>query len=304
MKKITALFLALSMALSLIACSAPSQPAEAEKAASGKVGMSISTMANPFFVTLTEGAKAEAADLGLELITADAADDAAQQEADIRDMISKSVDVLIVNPVDSDKVAAVVEEAINAGIKVIAVDRLVNGVKVDCTIASDNLDGAAMATEYIINTLGRDVQVAELVGTPNASATIERGTGFNNTAENTLDVVASEVANFNRADGKAAMEKILAANPDVKAVFAHNDEMALGALEAINGQDIMVVGFDATDDAIAAIKDGKMAATVAQRPELMGQTAIETANKLIIGKNILNTIAVDVHLVNQENVNN
>lgn len=318
MKKLFALFLSLAMVLSLAACGGgnkPADPAPAESAAPaaslGTVGLSVSTMENPFFVTLTDGAKSAAADANIDLITTDAGDDAAKQNADIEELIGKNIDVLIVNPVDSDAVASAVQAAQEKGIKVIAVDRKVNGVDVDCSISSDNHDGAAMATEYIINTLGEDAKVAEITGTPNASATIERGEGFRSVILPGEDIVngdgtavvsiPSECGNFSREDGKAAMEAILAATPDVQAVFAQNDEMALGAIEAIGDKDIMIVGFDATEDGLAAIKDGKMAATVAQRPELMGETAVETAAKLLNGKNILKDIPVDVHLVTAEN---
>lgn len=314
MKKMLALFLALAMALSLVACGAekPAEPADASAAPEtiGTVGMSISTLSNPFFVTLTEGAEAEAADLGIELITTDAGDDAAKQAADIEELLGKGIDVLVVNPVDADAIAASVEAAAEKGVKVIAVDRRVNGAEVDCTIASDNHDGAAMATEFIVNALGEDAVVAEITGTAGSSATIERGAGcrsvllpgeaikdVNDEAGETVVNITSECGNFNREGGKAAMEAILAANPDVQAVFAHNDEMALGAIEAIAGKDIMVVGFDATEDGLAAIKEGTMAATVAQRPELMGATAMETAQKIIVGKSFLKDIAVDVALV-------
>ena len=197
----------------------------------------------------------------------DAGDDAAKQTSDIEDLVSKNISVLIVNPVDSDAVAPAVEDAIAKGIKVIAVDRGVNGVEIDCSIASDNVAGAKMATEYLVSLVGEGAKVAELEGVPGASATIDRGEGFHLIADEQLDVVSKQTANFNRSEGMTVMENILQANSDIKGVFAHNDEMALGALEAIaaTGKDIKVVGFDATDDAIAAIKEGRMAATIAQQ---------------------------------------
>ena len=99
------------------------------------------------------------------------------------------------------------------------------------------------------------------------------------------------------------MENLLQAHPDVKCVFAHNDEMALGAVEAIGNKDIIIAGFDATDDAINSIKEGRMAATVAQKPDLMGATAVETAKKLMAGESVEKVIAVEVKLVTKDNVN-
>ena len=227
--------------------------------------------------------------------------DSAKQTSDIEDLISKNISVLIVNPVDSDAVAPAVEDAIAKGIKVIAVDRVVNGVEVDCSIASDNVAGAKMAADYLVELAGEKAKTAELEGVNGASATIDRGQGFHSVADEKLDVVASQTANFNRAEGMTVMENMLQANPDIKCVFAHNDEMALGAIEAIGDKEIIVAGFDATDDAVEAVKEGRMAATVAQQPDLMGATAVETAGKLIKGESVEKTLPVEVSLITKDN---
>ena len=304
MKKVMVIVLAFAMVLALAACgtkaATESTSAAATSAAAGEkvsVGLSVSTLNNPFFVTLVDGAKAKAAEAGVELTVVDAGDDAAKQVNDIDDLISKKIAVLIVNPVDSDAVAPAVKSAKDAGIKVIAVDRAVNGETVDCQIASDNVAGAKMATEYLVELVGKGAKVAELQGVPGASATVDRGKGFHEVADKDLSVVASQTANFNRTEGLDVMENILQANPDIKGVFAHNDEMALGALEAIGDKKIVVVGFDATDDAKAAIESGKMAATIAQQPDLMGGTAVETAAKLAKGETVEASIPVEVTLI-------
>lgn len=302
-RKITGIILASVLAFSLAGCGAVSIDGEeggsaaASSEGSGAIGFSVSTLNNPFFVTLSEGAEAKAEEEGVELIVVDAGDDAAKQTSDIEDLISRNISVLIVNPVDSDAVAPIVQDAVSQGIKVVSVDRVVNGVDVDCAIASDNVAGAQMATEYLVSLVGEGAKVAELEGVNGASATIDRGEGFHLVADEQLDVVAKQTANFNRSEGMTVMENILQANPDIKGVFAHNDEMALGAVEAIGSSDIVVVGFDATDDALAAIEEGRMAATVAQKPDLMGETAVETAVSLINGETVEKTIPVEVELV-------
>lgn len=273
-----------------------------EAAGNGSIGLSLSTLNNPFFVTLSDGAEGKAKELGVELIVVDAGDDSAKQTNDIEDLINKNISVLIVNPVDSDAVAPAVEDAIEKGIKVIAVDRVVNGVEVDCSIASDNVAGAKMAAEYLVELVGEGAKTAELEGVNGASATIDRGEGFHAVADEKLDVVASQTANFNRAEGMSVMENMLQANPDIQAVFAHNDEMALGAVEAVGDKQIVIAGFDATDDAIAAVKEGTMAATVAQQPDLMGATAVETAKKLIDGETVEKSLPVEVSLITKDNV--
>lgn len=265
------------------------------------VGLSVSTLNNPFFVSLSEGAKAKAKELNINLNVVNASDDTAKQASDIEDLISKNVKVIIVNPVDSDAVAPAVESAIAANIPVIALDRIVNGVEVDAQIASDNVAGAKMAGEYLVELIGEKAKVAELIGIPGASATIDRGKGFHEVADNKLNVIASQTANFNRAEGLTVMENILQANPYVKGVFAHNDEMALGALEAVKaiGKDIVIIGFDATDDAVLSVKEGDMKATVAQKPDLMGAIAVETALKIINGETVEKNIPVEVTLIKE-----
>jgi len=305
MKKVFALLLIVAMALSLSACRIVIDGEEAASVAKvdGSVGLSVSTQNNPFFVTLVEGAKGAAAKLGVDLQVTDAGDDAAKQATDIETLVSSGISVLIVNPVDSDAVAGSVQAAISKGVKVISVDRAVNGVEVDCQIASDNVAGAAMATQYIVDTVGEGAVVAELQGTTGASAAIDRSAGFHSVADTKLSVAASQTANFDRAQGMSVMENILQGNGDIQAVFAANDEMALGALEAISGagKKVLVVGFDATDDAVEAVKAGRMGATIAQQPALLGATAVENALKLINGETVEKNIPVEVTLITKEN---
>ncbi len=308
MKKIFALLLSAVIILCVTGCSLITIDGEnygnaADYKGNGAIGLSVSTQNNPFFVTLVEGAKAAAKKADVQLTVVDAGDDASKQVSDIEDLISKNISVLIVNPVDSDTVSGVVQTAVNKGIKVISADRIVNGVEIDCQIASDNILGAELATQFIVDKLGEGAKVAELQGTNGASAAIDRGKGFHNIADSKLKVVASQTANFDRTEGMNVMENMLQANSDIQAVFAANDEMALGAVKAIAGarKNIIVVGFDATDDAIASIKDGEMSATIAQQPDLIGSTAIDTAIKLINGETVEKSIPVEVTLITAEN---
>lgn len=304
MKKI---FYSAIIALAMVACSSNDKGENNTSEGNSSenkitIGLAISTLNNPFFVNLSDGAKAKAKELNVNLDIVNASDDTAKQSNDIEDLISKKVQVIIVNPVDSDAVAPAVKDAIKANIPVIALDRVVNEVEVTSQIASDNVAGAKLAAEYLLSLVGEGAKVAELIGVPGASATIDRGKGFHLIADGNLSVVASQSANFNRAEGLSVMENILQANPDIKAVFAHNDEMALGALEAIQAanKDIIVIGFDATDDAKSAIKQGLMKASVAQQPELMGSMAVENAVKIIKGENIEKIIPVEVKLIKAE----
>ena len=309
MKKLVSLLLSMLMICSLAGCGIVidgegGSTGSKASGASGAIGLSISTQNNPFFVTLAEGAKKAAKQAGVPLTVVDASDDATKQVSDIEDLVSKNVSVLIVNPVDSDAVTGAVEAAIAKGVRVISVDRVVNGVDIDCQIASDNVAGAELATQYIVDTLGENVKTAELVGTSGASAAIDRSQGFHNIADKKLKVVASQTADFDRTQGMTVMENMIQADSSIQAVFAGNDEMALGAVEAISGakKDVLVVGFDATDDAIEAIRRGRMGATIAQQPDLIGSTAVENAIRLTKGESIPKEIPVEVTLITKDTV--
>jgi len=248
-----------------------------------KIGLSLSTLNNPFFVTLRDGAVDKAKELGIDLIVVDAQDKPSKQLNDIEDLIQQRVDLIIVNPTDSDAIVTAIEEANEVGIPVITVDRAANGGKVVAHIASDNVLGGAMAAKFIAEKLNGKGKVVELVGVPGTSAARDRGLGFETELKKYpgLVLVAKQTANFNRAEGLTVMENLLEAYPDIDAVFAQNDEMALGAIEAIKAagklDKIIVVGFDAIPDAIEAVKKGEMAATIAQQPYLMGQLAVQKA---------------------------
>lgn len=267
-----------------------------------KVGLAISTQSNPFFVTLKEGAQQAAAAGGAELITVDAQDDAAKQASSIEDLIQQKVDVIIINPTDSSAIVPAVESANAAGIPVITVDRTADGGTVASHIASDNKAGGALAAQYIAEQIGGSGNVVELEGIPGSSAARERGAGFNEEIAKSsgIQIAAKQPADFDRAKGLTVMENIVQGTKEIRAVFAHNDEMALGALKAIEAaglKDIVVVGFDATDDAVKEVQAGTMSATVAQKPELMGVLAVETAIKLAKGEAVEASIPVELELI-------
>lgn len=305
MKKMTLLLVAL-VALVLSACSMESpflENAKEDSATDGKVsykiGFSISTLNNPFFVTLSEGAKANAQEQGAEISIVDAQDDASKQASDVEDLIQQGVDLILINPVDSSAVGSAVESANAAGIPVITVDRTADTGEVVSHIASDNVAGGVLAGEYLLELVGEGAKAAMLEGVAGSSAARDRGEGFLKAVDGKVDLVSSLTANFDRGEGLTVMENMLQANPEIQAVFAQNDEMALGALEAIQatGKDIKVIGFDATDDALAAIKAGKLAASVAQKPEEIGKSAIATAVAYLNGETVEEFVPVELELV-------
>lgn len=295
-------------ALLLAACQggSPTPGASAEGGGS-TVGLALSTLNNPFFVTLRDGAQAKSDELGLTLEVADGQDDLAKQVSQVEDFITKQVAVIIINPVDSDGIVPAVEKANDAGIPVITVDRAANGGTVASHIASDNVAGAKAACDELIRLVGSG-EIVQLEGIAGTSAARDRGEGCQQSidAQSAVELVASQTADFARDEGLNVMQNLLQANPDVKGVFAQNDEMALGAVQAVaaagKADQITVVGFDAIDDALAAIEDGSMAATIAQQPSLMGETALSTAKDIIDGTDVEASQPVEVKLVTKDNV--
>ena len=273
---------------------------EVKKEESKKIGLVLSTLNNPFFVDLKTGAEEKAKELGYQLVVLDSENDSAKELSNVEDLVVQGVDLILINPTDSDAVGNAVKEANGKSIPVITLDRAANKGEVVTHIASDNVAGGVLAGEYINEKLSSKGNVVELEGIAGTSAARDRGKGFNEAIASTeIKVVSRQTANFDRTEGLNVMENVLQAQENIDAVFAHNDEMALGAMEAIksSGRDIMVVGFDATDDALKSIEAGEMAATVAQQPKLIGSLGVENAKKVLDGETVEAFIPVELMLV-------
>jgi len=283
-----------------VGCKSNTGSPSTTKAGSKKIGMVISTLNNPFFVTLKDGAEAKAKELGYELLVVDSQNDSSKELSNVQDLLQKGISTLIINPVDSDAAQSSVVQANNEKIPVITVDRKSNGGDVVSHIASDNVKGGEIAGNFIKEQLGGKGNIAELQGVTGASATRDRGKGFHNVVDKITDlkVVSSQPADFDRQKGLTVTENMLQSNPNIQAIFAQNDEMALGAVKALStsGKKAIVVGFDGGDDAKKAVDSGEMTATVAQQPSLMGSMAIENAQKILNGGSVDKEIGVDLKL--------
>ena len=273
----------------------------AGSAEAARLGLVISTQDNPFFVTLKEGAEAKAKELGHDLTILDSMNDPAKELSNVEDLLVKGVDVLLINPTDSDAVGSAVAAANKAGVPVVTLDRGANSGTVVAHIASDNVAGGRMAGEFILQKFGGKGKVVELEGIPGTTAARDRGQGFNEAVKGKLEVVARQTADFDRTKGLTVMENVVQAQPDFDAVFAHNDEMALGALRALEaaGKAVVLVGFDATDDAVKAVKEKKMTATVAQKPAEIGAKGVGAADDLLNKKELPAFIPVELMLVTE-----
>ena len=266
-----------------------------------KIGFIVSTLNNPFFVDLKKGIEKEAKKLGYEVIVLDSQNDPAKEVSNMEDISVKNVSLVLLNPVDSDSAVASVMIANNEKLPIMTVDRVANGGKVISHIASDNVAGGVMASEFLINKLGNKGKVVELEGIAGSSATRDRGKGFEDgIKKGKLSIIAKQSADFDRTKGLTVMENIIQSKGKIDAVFAQNDEMALGASKALadaNMKDVLVVGFDATDDAVASVKKGEMAATVAQQPILIGETAVKYVNKYLKGEKVKDFVPVELKLI-------
>lgn len=276
-----------------------------------KIGLALSTLSNPFFVSLRDGSQKAADSAGMKLLIADAQDDNSKQADEINNFITQKVDVLIVNPTDSDAVVPAVQKANDAGIPVIAVDRSSNGGKVTSFIASDNVDAGKKAAVELIKAVPQSADVAMLIGVPGASAARDRGMGFTqalgDTSVNTKGVhlVAQQVASFKRDQALNVMQNILTANAKLAGVFTQNDDMGLGAVQAIKAKGpsvkVSVVSIDGIPEARAAVKSGDIAADIAQQPDLMGRRAVETAKKITDKQSVSPEQKVPVVVVTKSN---
>ena len=268
-----------------------------------KIGLIVSTLNNPFFVDLKTGIENQAKKLGYDVVVLDSQNDPAKEVSNMEDISVKDVDVVLLNPVDSDSAIASVMVANNLDLPVITVDRAANGGEVVSHVASDNAEGGKMAAQYLINRLGDNANIVELEGIAGSSATRDRGAGFDNEIENSnLNIITKQSADFDRTKGLSVMENIIQSKGDIDAVFAQNDEMALGALKALqdaNMDNVLVVGFDATDDAVASVNKGEMSATIAQQPILIGETAVNLTHRFLSGETVEAFAPVELKLISK-----
>lgn len=284
----------------------------AETAAKPTVALVVKTLNNQFFIDMEAGARAAADSLGIELIVQapEREIDVERQMQIVENLIQRNVKVLLLVPNGSKEIVPAVVKANVAKIPVVAVDTRVDaptlasaGGVVTSFIGSDNEDGGRMAGAFLVEAMGGTGTVAVLEGVPGHETADARLRGFRKALAGTagMQIVASQPANMERDQAFNVTQNILQANPGITALFACNDVMALGAVEAIAAAGrtsaIRVVGFDAQDDARTAIREKRMAATIAQNPREMGRMAVITAMRLIKGETVPAEQPVAISLV-------
>ena len=272
-----------------------------------KVALLVSTLNNPFFVDLRDGAQAAAKDLGVDLMVSDAQNDSSTQQNQAQNAQSQGAKAVIINPVDSDAASPAVAPLLSSKLPVISVDRSVTGEDVTSHIASDNVAGGAQAADELAKAVGEKGKVIILQGTPGAASTRDRGDGFKKEIKkySGIEVVAEQTANFDRAEALDVTTNLMQSHPDVVGIYAENDEMALGAIQSLGskaGSDVKIFGFDGTEGGLKAVSNGTMVGTIAQQPKELGKKAVEAAVKAIKGESVEKTESIEVKTVTKENV--
>lgn len=296
-------------AVALISAAGTKEGAQQSAQGGIKIGFSMSTLNNVFFVGMRMGVVDAAKKMGVTLSETNANGDITKQASQMEDLIQQKVSAIICNPVDSDAIVASEKKAAAAGIPVIYCDRGSTGKDYACFIETDNIAMGELGAKSIVDFLtkkygepkGNVVEIQGLIGT---SAARDRGQGFNTAIAKypNIKIVARQAGDFNQEKSLNVMQNIIQANPQIDAVYGHNDDCTLGALKAIEGAGLLkqvgqpdhiyIIGIDGTFDAITTIKEGKMDATISQAPIIMGAKAVELAI------DVINKKAVEKHIYN------
>ena len=300
MKKALALLLALAMALTLVACggapasSTPasgsaSVPASSTGAAEGdaEYAVVLKVLSSQYWQTMRDGIEAKAEELGIkvDIYAANTEDDVEGQVSLLENAISKGYKAIGVAPISNVSLNNAIAEATEKGIKIVRIDEVVDlealtelGGAVYAYVATDNVKVGQMGAEYLIEQIGGEGEVAIVEGKVGSINGDNRRDGATETFEAAdLTVVDSQPADFDRTKAYDLVTNYITAHPDLKAIYCVNDTMAMGAQEAVeaSGKDIKVCGTDGNADAIQSVADGKLCATVAQDPALVGATGLE-----------------------------
>ncbi len=268
---------------------------------------------NPFRIAETQSIRDEAEKVGVEkLIVTNAASQISKQNSDIQDMLAQGAEVLIVAPLNADGLEPAFQAAADQNVPVFLIDREVTAKPCESYITfmgSNFVRQGQQAADLLAEATNEKAQVAILEGTPGASVTTDRQNGFVDQLDAEypdMEVVASQTANFVRTEGQTVMEQLLQSNPDLTAVYAHNDEMALGAIQAIRdagktpGKDIKIVSIDGTEGAVQALAQGQLNGVVESNPRF-GPLAFQTVEKFLSGDPIPQKIIIEDRIYTPDN---
>lgn len=264
-----------------------------------KVGFAQTESNNPWRIAQTKSMQDEAKRLGYQLVYTDAAGSAAKQVADVDSMIAQRVDAIFLAPREEKPLAAAVKKARAAGIPVILLDRNVDqklakaGTDYVAFIGSDFIEEGRRIGNWLAKNKKGEARIIQLLGTTGSSPANDRRKGFEDAIKGKpgMRILASQTGDFARDKGRQVMETLLQANPTVNVVYAHNDEMAIGAIAALEaagkkpGKDVLVLSIDGGHEIVKLIVDGKVNYVVECNPKF-GPKAFETLKNYAAGKTI------------------
>jgi ribose transport system substrate-binding protein len=286
-------------ALALGAACGGSSPAKSTRKV---VGVTLLTQTHAFYKALEAGIRSEAAAKGLDVVVVACENDPTKQASQIEDFVAQHVAAILAAPCDSDGIVPALAGPERAGIPVFTADIAAHGGKIVSHVASDNVQGGGLAADALAGFMGNKGKVI-IIDQPNLASVQERVKGFEDAMKKYpgISIVAKPSGEGQRAKASQVMEDMLQAHPDVTGVFGINDDSALGALGVVTAsgrKDIVIVGYDATDEEQAAIKSGgPLKASVVQYPTKIGQTAIDLIADALAGKAVPTSVAVDVGIV-------
>jgi inositol transport system substrate-binding protein len=271
----------------VLACAAPVAGASAKTLT---ILTSVPGLNFPFFVHMMNEMKAEVTKLGNTAVEADGQNNAPKQTADVEAALTKGVDGIVISPIDVNAMAPALTEAVEAKVPVVTIDRRVTGVKgILAHVGADNVLGGEAQGHWVMENYPNGATIINLQGQPGASPAIDRNKGMHNVLDTQKDkykFLAEQTANFARDQGLSVTESLLAAQstpPDV--IVAANDDMALGAYEAVKGRNlqskIKIIGFDALPEALASIRDGGLAGTIEQFPGGQSKKAVDVLTDFV-----------------------
>jgi ribose transport system substrate-binding protein len=270
------------------------------------IGFSQVTLESPFYVELMNAAQAEAARQGAELVYLDARGNQAKQNYDIQTLIQRGIDVLILNAVNPDGIAPSVEALKQAQIPIVTVDRPIN-FPVASFVGRDNFEMGRLSGVYAVKLLQGKGTVIELQGAAGDKVMLERHAGFQSVMDQSpaIHVIQSPYADYVRSKAVVVFQELVQAHPEVNLVFAHNDDMALGAVQVLQSlklQGVKVVGVDCLMEAVQAIRDGAYDSTTANDPQYLGVMAVRTALRILQGDSPPAYVDTGTTLITRENV--
>ncbi|MER3438186.1 MAG: LacI family transcriptional regulator [Chloroflexota bacterium] len=248
-----------------------------------KIAFSVPSLGFPFFVHMMKLAKEHAAELNVELVPLDGQEggqpSSTKQSADLEAAVAQGVKGIVISPNDANALAPAIQAAIDAGVPVVTVDRNVTGATTLAHVGADNVEGGRLQGRYLIQILPDGGEIFELQGQPGATPAIDRDKGLKEVlaGQDKIKIVFDQTALFRRDEAVKVMEAALAAHPNPDAVVCANDDMAFGVIEVAeaNNLKIPIIGFDALPEALVAIRDGKMAATIEQFPGGQARGALD-----------------------------